>query len=193
MCRCSQDIAADPADPPYLRPASLPPSAPLPLLADLGHEGQPETEDVVAAARRAAGRLPAGWTFTLPTEAQWEYACRAGTTGDYAGDLDAMAWYNMNSGSKTHEVGTKKANAWGLSDMHGNVLEWCADWYARYPSASSVTDPTGPSSGSLRVLRGGGWDDSAAIARPAIRRNNTPGYRYSILGFRLALVPQVSP
>jgi formylglycine-generating enzyme required for sulfatase activity len=77
----------------------------------------------LTARELAAGRLPAGHEFTLPTEAQWEYACQAGTTGDYAGDLDAMAWYEKNSGDTTHPVGTKQANAWGLFDMHGNLWE----------------------------------------------------------------------
>ncbi|MDR1817032.1 MAG: formylglycine-generating enzyme family protein, partial [Puniceicoccales bacterium] len=77
---------------------------------------------------RAAGRLPSGYEYGLPTEAQWEYACRAGTTGDYAGNLEAMAWYGKNSGGGTHAVAQKQPNAWGFHDMHGNVWEWCADW-----------------------------------------------------------------
>jgi len=135
---------------------------------------------------RAAGRLPAGLSYTLPTEAQWEYACRAGTTGAYAEDLDAMAWYEKNSGSKTHPVGTKRANGWGLYDMHGNVWEWCSDWYGDYPSGS-VVDPAGANSGSFRGFRGGCWFDGAGSCRSAYRFRITPGRRSYILGFRLAL------
>jgi formylglycine-generating enzyme required for sulfatase activity len=135
---------------------------------------------------RAAGHLPEGYAFTLPTEAQWEYACRAGTTGAYAGDLDAMAWYAKNSGGTTHPVGTKEPNTWGLFDMHGNVWEWCADWYGSYPGGSA-TDPTGPASGSLRVLRGGSWNFDAASCRSALRYNFEPSFRFSSVGFRVAL------
>ncbi len=136
---------------------------------------------------RAAGRLPAGYAYTLPTEAQWEYACRAGTTGNYAGNLDAMAWYAANSGGTTHPVGTKKANGWGLSDMHGNVWEWCRDWYDAYPG-SRVTDPYGPASGSNRVDRGGGRSSVAAVARSAHRYGGSPGLRnHRGVGFRVAL------
>ena len=135
---------------------------------------------------RAAGRLSGDLAYTLPTEAQWEYACRAGTTGAYAGDLDAMAWYAKNSGRKTHPVGTKRANAWGLYDMHGNVWEWCSDWYGDYPRGS-VTDPTGANSGSLRVLRGGSWGVTARYCRSADRFRDSPGYAWNLLGFRLAL------
>ena len=136
----------------------------------------------------AKGLLPAGWRWTLPTEAQWEYACRGGTTGEYAGDLDAMAWYSANSGNKTHAVGTKKANAYGLSDMHGNVLEWCADLYGDYPKGA-VTDPTGPSTGSDRVRRGGSWDDAGTYCRSASRYRSAPDFRSHDIGFRVAAVP----
>lgn len=135
---------------------------------------------------RAAGRLGDDLEYTLPTEAQWEYACRAGTTGDYAGDLDAMAWYGKNSGSQTHAVGTKAANAWGLHDMHGNVWEWCRDWYGEY-SGGSVRDPVGAASGSNRVYRGGGWWNAAGHCRSAYRYGNSPDYRFHYLGFRFAL------
>lgn len=137
---------------------------------------------------RAAGRLPARHAYTLPTEAQWEYACRAGTTGDYAGDRNAMAWYDANSGYTTHPVGTKQANAWGMADMHGNVWEWCHDWSAAYPGGE-VTDPRGPASGSARVVRGGSWDFPAVHARSAGRNEQTPVDRSHNFGFRLALVP----
>jgi formylglycine-generating enzyme required for sulfatase activity len=133
---------------------------------------------------RAAGRLPTSYAYTLPTEAQWEYACRAGTTGYYAGDLDAMAWYDKNSGGTTHPVGTKQANGWGLSDMSGNVWEWCLDWYGNY-RGGEVTNPRGPTSGSDRVLRGGSWSNDASDVRSALRLYNFPGDR--AVGFRLAL------
>ena len=123
----------------------------------------------------------------LPTESEWEYACRAGSTGAYGGtgDLDEMGWYSNNSGGKAHPVGRKKPNAWGLFDMHGNVAEWCADWYGHYPSRS-VTDPTGPASGPSRVLRGGCWYFYAGDCRSAGRFRHGPGYRNdSSLGFRL--------
>ncbi|HEY7545724.1 MAG TPA: bifunctional serine/threonine-protein kinase/formylglycine-generating enzyme family protein, partial [Blastocatellia bacterium] len=103
-----------------------------------------------------------GYVYRLPTEAEWEYACRAGSTGDYAGNLDEMAWHGSNSASKTHSVGQKKPNAWGLHDMHGNVWEWCMDWYLEnYYSQSPSADPPGPGTGSLRVSRGGSCYDVA--------------------------------
>lgn len=133
---------------------------------------------------RRAGRLPEGFEYTLPTEAQWEYACRAGTTGDYAGSLDSMAWYGYEkAGKKTHPVGTKQANAWGLYDMHGHVWEWCSDWYGDYPSGS-VKDPQGANSGSYRVLRGGGWYDGSSICRSAFRSRYSPAGTCYYLGFR---------
>jgi len=146
----------------------------------------------LTALERQAGRLPEGFEYTLPTEAQWEYACRAGTTGDYAGNLDSMGWYSSNSGSKTHPVGTKQANAWGLYDMHGNVWEWCSDLYGSYPSGS-VTDPRGASSGSNRVNRGGSWNNGASSCRSANRSWSAPAFRDRTLGFRVCLVSAVAP
>ena len=137
---------------------------------------------------RVAGRLPTGWEFTLPTEAQWEYACRAGTTGDYAGNLDAMAWYNRNSAGTTHPVGTKQPNAWGLYDMHGNVFNWCADWAELYYPDENATDPSGPLAGSSRIYRGGAWFYPAEGCRSASRKWYIPSLRYNCLGFRLAFV-----
>jgi formylglycine-generating enzyme required for sulfatase activity/uncharacterized caspase-like protein len=135
--------------------------------------------------------LPSGWKWALPTEAQWEYACRAGTKRAFAGDLDEMAWYDENSGSKTNPVGTKKANAWGLHDMHGNVWEWCSDRYGEYVIGSS-SDPTGgATTGGSRVLRGGSWDYYAQHCRSADRSRVTPGNRLNSLGFRPALVPSI--
>lgn len=113
--------------------------------------------------------------YRLPTEAEWEYAARAGTTSDYAGNLDAMAWYEANSGGKTHPVGTKQANDWGLYDMHGNVWEWCQDLYAdNYYANSPSINPTGATSGSDRVFRGGSFDDTADNLRSANRRRVMP-------------------
>ena len=106
--------------------------------------------------------------YRLPTEAEWEYAARAGTAGERYGNLDAIAWYNGNSGGRTHPVGRKAPNAWGLYDMLGNVFEWVQDWYGDYPGGA-VTDPRGPASGSTRVLRGGGWIDGAGRSRAPFR------------------------
>lgn len=128
-----------------------------------------------------------GWRFAFPTEAQWEYACRAGTSGPCAGDLDAMAWYGANSNRTTHPVGAKQANAWGLQDMHGNVWEWCADSYAE--RLRGGTDPAGPTTGATRVLRGGSWYSSGRLCRSAYRSKLTPEYRDLNVGFRLAAVP----
>jgi formylglycine-generating enzyme required for sulfatase activity len=128
----------------------------------------------------------------LPTEAEWEYACRAGTTweycfGDDAGLLDQYAWYDKNSGGQTQPVGSKKPNACGLHDMHGNVWEWCADWFSEtYYQTSPDVDPTGPDGGSRRVGRGGGWASGAVGCRAACRDWGDPSYRNELLGFRLA-------
>jgi formylglycine-generating enzyme required for sulfatase activity len=135
-----------------------------------------------------------GKTYQLPTEAQWEYACRSGSTtkwcfGDSESQLDDYAWYDDNSGNTTHPVGQKKPNAWGLYDMHGNVWEWCANWWDDDYSESSSTDPTGPSSGSVRVGRGGGWYDAAWYCRSAYRYGGPPGIGVDHLGFRVSLVP----
>ncbi|MCX5653823.1 MAG: formylglycine-generating enzyme family protein [Planctomycetota bacterium] len=115
-----------------------------------------------------------GRTVRLPTEAEWEYACRAGTKtrfsfGDSDKDLADYAWYSDNSGRKTHPVGQKKPNAWGLYDMHGNVDEMCADWYAENLPKEAVTDPQGPTSGTYRVSRGGAWGASSHYCRSAAR------------------------
>ncbi len=132
----------------------------------------------------------AGHVYRLPTEAEWEYACRSGTTtaygfGDDASRLGYYGWFNGNSDSKTHPVGEKKPNAWGLYDMHGNVWEWCQDWGGDYPSGSA-TDPTGATSDLYRVRRGGGWYGNAGYCRSAGRgRGDSPEGRYDRLGFRV--------
>ncbi len=124
--------------------------------------------------------------YRLPTEAEWEYAARAGTAGDRYGELDEIAWYSGNSEGRTHPAGRKAANAWGLHDMLGNVEEWVADWFAGdYYASSPRTDPQGPESGSNRVLRGGGWHRSGRGCRASRRYNSSPGNRRDILGFRL--------
>ena len=135
-----------------------------------------------------AGRLPTGYRYTLPTEAQWEYAARAGTASPYGvtGNLEDIGWYSANSGGTTKPVGQKRANAWGLHDMHGNVWEWCSDWFGNYPGGNA-TDPTGPSSGSYRVSRGGSWYFGALPCRSACRVSRLPGFRDLDFGFRLAL------
>ena len=121
--------------------------------------------------------------YRLPTEAEWEYAARAGTAGARYGELDAIAWYGGNS-DRTHPVGEKTANAWGLHDMLGNVWEWVSDWYGEYPSGA-VTDPTGPRTGSHRVARGGGWNSYARGVRSAYRNNGAPGIPSDFVGFRV--------
>jgi formylglycine-generating enzyme required for sulfatase activity len=140
----------------------------------------------LTAKQRAEGILPEGWEWRLPTEAEWEYAVRAGTTGARYGDLDTIAWHGGNSGSETHRVSQKAANAWGLHDMIGNVWEWCSDWSGDYPNGS-VTDPRGPSSGSYRVIRGGGLDADSEGVRSAFRLRHDPGIQNFALGFRPAL------
>ena len=125
-----------------------------------------------------------GYRYRLPTEAEWEYAARAGTTRARYGELGEIAWYDESSGDRTHPVAHKQANAWGLHDMLGNVWEWTGDWYGRYPSGS-VTDPQGPAAGLARVNRGGCWGNYARFVRSAYRGYNPPGDRLYDLGFRL--------
>ncbi len=147
-----------------------------------------------AAAFCAALAALQGQPVRLPTEAEWEYACRAGTTarfwsGDADGDLDRVGWYDRNSGGRTHPVGRKPANPWGLCDMHGNVFEWCRDWFGRYP-ARPEADPPGPPHGTNRVMRGGAYDVLARWARSAARYLGHPGVRNRRVGFRLVRAPR---
>jgi len=133
----------------------------------------------------------AGRVYRLPTEAEWEYACRAGSKtaysfGESAKSLSEYAWSGENANSQTHPVQEKKPNAWGLYDMHGNVSEWCSDWYGEYNKAA-VSDPTGPKVGSLRVFRGGGWRFEAAVCRSAVRCGMSRSGYANINGLRVAL------
>ncbi len=127
------------------------------------------------------------YLYRLPTEAEWEYACRAGTTGDYSGNLNLMGWYGENSGgSTTHPVGQKQPNAWGLYDMYGNVEEFCQDWYdPEYYAFSPVVDPQGADSGVHRVMRGGSWDTHPAYCCSGTRHSISPDYSDFYFGFRL--------
>ena len=139
-----------------------------------------------------SGNIPAGWAYVLPTEAQWEYACRAGTTTAYSWGDDinsSNANYNSNIG-QTRDVGLYDANPWGFFDMHGNVREWTADRYGGY-SSGAQTDPEGSASGSNRVVRGGSWYGSGASLRSASRSNfSYPSNRYNHIGFRVGFQQQ---
>lgn len=141
-------------------------------------------EDCQTFIRKANVAL--GGVARLPTEAEWEYACRAGSGAAISGNghLGDMAWYDRNSGSQTHDVGKNQANHWGFYDMHGNVLEWCHDWFAKTEGES--IDPQGPPAGSFRVLRGGCWFFYERDCRSAYRLKREPSIRNCIYGFRLA-------
>lgn len=144
-------------------------------------------------AQEFIGKLNAkndGYVYRLPTEAEWEYACRAETTGDYAGNLDAMAWYSANSGKQTHPVGQKQPNSFGLYDMLGNVNEWCFDyWHDNYNGAQ--TDGNAWTNGgdqSSRVQRGGSWINSANVLRSAGRSSTQPAHNGVTVGIELVHV-----
>ena len=134
-----------------------------------------------------------GKKYSLPTEAQWEYAARGGSKGKrqmYAGSdkIAEVSWYSANADKRTHEVGTKKPNELGIYDLSGNVWEWCSDWYGGYTSAEQ-TNPQGASDRTTRVLRGGGWRDDAQNCRTAFRGNSAPTFNNSNIGFRVVLLP----
>jgi len=159
------------------------------------------------------------YTYRLPTEAEWEYACRAGSTGNFSGEelkapekpkdrnkatkrsepmatddeyaknLKAMGWYDANAFNHPHPAGQLQPNAWGLYDMHGNVREWCQDWYdSNYYKTSPAEDPPGPPSGAMKVNRGGSWQTPASMCRSAARSYDLPSERNSLIGFRLVRV-----
>ncbi len=171
-------------------------SNPSQLKGNPTHPVEMVSWDDASAFCRKLGALPqeqaARAEYRLPTEGEWEHACRAGTTMPwYSGDdveaLEEHAWLKNNAGGKTHPVGQKSPNAWGLYDMHGNVWEWCQDWFGdRYYATSPLDDPPGVSGGSIRVHRGGGWHAVASGGRASCRGRDAPGNRGGSLGFRLA-------
>jgi formylglycine-generating enzyme required for sulfatase activity len=147
----------------------------------------------VTQRERAAGRLPPGMEYRLPTEAEWEFACRSGGTnqfsfGDDPGQAEEYAWTAENSEAGTQVVGLKKPNAWGLHDMHGNVWEWCLDWFEPYPPGP-VTDPIGPVTSKFKVFKGGGWNQDAEYGRSVNRFMMSPSNGIHFVGFRMVLGP----
>ncbi|MDF7801072.1 formylglycine-generating enzyme family protein [Pontiellaceae bacterium B1224] len=188
---------------------------PMPMSAELPVAGVSWNDAVgfcnwLTTNERMMGRLPEGYEFTLPTEAEWEYACRAGTTTEYAGRIDAMGWFNKNSSERTNPVGSKSPNAWGLYDMHGNVWEWCDDvWYVNYENAPTDGSQRGNAvdeydvpkeqwgekgntirlrNSGLRSVRGGCWNYPASACRSANRFYHSPGTKSHYLGFRPILI-----
>lgn len=147
----------------------------------------------VTQRERKAGRLPAGYEYRLPSEGEWEYACRAGATnlysfGDDAGVAEQFAWTAENSDAATHPVGLKRPNAWGLYDTHGNIWEWCSDWFEAYPAAP-LTDPVGPATSKYKLFKGGGWNQDLEYGRASSRFMMSPSNGIHFVGFRLALGP----
>ncbi len=144
----------------------------------------------LTSRERGAERLPDGYVYRLPTEAEWEYACRAGSEGDFAGDISLMAWHGNRSPNNA-EVARLRPNAWRLYDMHGNVWEFCHDWYAPYPATDSI-DPKGPPAGNFKVVRGGSWKNSAEMCRSSYRTHVAASETRGNFGFRIVLAPPVN-
>ena len=145
----------------------------------------------VTKIESGAGQLPSNWEYRLPTEAEWEFACRAGGTnlfsfGNITTNAEQFAWTLENGEGTTHRVGQKQPNQLGLYDMHGNVWEWCLDWFEPYPAAQ-LTDPTGPTQGKYKVFRGGGWNNDITMARSSNRFMMVPANGIHFVGFRMAL------
>lgn len=140
---------------------------------------------------------PAGYVFRLPTEAEWEFVCRAGAktrypNGNDPAGLKFMAWFKDNSDFKTHPVGQRQPNAWGVYDMLGNVAEWCADWLAPF-SPTETADPTGPAKGSHRVIRGGSFADVSERISCSFRGGVPPSFRHGYVGFRVVCAVNIRP
>ena len=135
-----------------------------------------------------------GYRYRLPTEAEWEYAARAGSTKDYFAPIEEIAWYEVNAGEQDHTVGLLKPNAWGLYDMQGNVLEWVQDWYSEnYYASSPEVDPEGSATGESRVVRGGAWDLGRASQRVSYRASFEPENFMHVIGFRVVREPVSRP
>jgi len=149
----------------------------------------PVTDVAWADAARFCARLSQsdGRKYRLPTEAEWERACRAGADSPYCGPIDEVGWHAGNSGEVAHAVGGKRANGWGLHDMHGNAMEWCSDWYQERLGRAMAVDPVGPEKGEARVARGGSFRHHPRAARAAARQAITPSYQYSHVGFRVVM------
>ena len=176
----SQYFAVMGTNPSYFRDDDLPPQS----RGDLPVESV-SWDEAVAFCKKLSEKESK--TYRLPTEAEWEFACRAGSSGPYAGDgkLDDIGWYLGNSGRMTHPVGMLQPNDWGFYDMQGNVWEWCSDWYGAYPTGEAV-DPTGPATGTWRVLRGGNLEYDLEYARCGFRNYYLPDARLYYIGFRVA-------
>ena len=146
----------------------------------------PQAVDFCRKLSQAEGR-----TYQLPTEAQWEYACRSGSAEPYSGGkLDEVAWHMDNSDEAPHKVAGKKPNAWGLYDMHGNAAEWCRDLYQRDLGPAQAVDPAGPAEGNARVVRGGSWGHFARACRSAARASFNPAYPLEWIGLRVIIEPE---